>query len=85
MPILHNAIEARINNCYNVTFADGHTEAITIKRPGLSTYKDNGEVDDYGYMSFKNEIESGNIVSFQENIIEGRDLAHYNCIFNGVI
>ena len=85
MPILNKAIDSRINYCYNVTFSDGHTETITIKRPGLSTYKDNGEVKDYGYMSFKNELESGRIVSFQENIKVGRDLAHYNCIFNGVI
>ena len=85
MPILNKAIDARINYCYNVTFSDGHTETITLKRPGLSTYKSNGEVKDYGYMSFKNEIESGRIVSFQENVKIGRDLAHYNCIFSGVV
>lgn len=73
--------DIRIGGCYNVTYADGHTETITIKLPGLDTYNPDGSVKEYGYMSFKKLLEDKTITSFKNNIIEGRDLAHYNAIF----
>lgn len=73
--------DVRIGGCYNVTYSDGSTETITIKLPGLDTYNKDGSVNEYGYMSFKKLLQEGKIVSFKNNIIEGRDLAHYNAIF----
>jgi len=73
--------DIRVGGCYNVAYSDGSTETITIKLPGLDTYNKDGSVKEYGYMSFKKLLQEGKIVSFKNNIIEGRDLAPYNVIF----
>nr|DAT46421.1 MAG TPA: hypothetical protein [Caudoviricetes sp.] len=67
-----------------MTTKNGDILNITIKRPGLNTYDNKGDVKEYGYLSIKHLLESGEIVSFKNNIIEGRELAHYNAIFEGI-
>lgn len=82
-PILTQPSQLRIGGCYYMTTKNGDILNITIKRPGLNTYDNKGDVKEYGYLSIKHLLESGEIVSFKNNIIEGRELAHYNAIFEG--
>lgn len=82
-PLITDPNQLRIGGCYNITLKDGtRLENITIKIPGLSTYNKDGSVNTWGYMSIKQMLSSGEIQHLQNDILNGRELAHYNCIFN---